>query len=238
MNKRIENVLNVALAVSAVAIALTVVTRAFAGNPAADRLPSPSDPPTFVDGWEELTPPGVLVGAADAPVKVVEFSDLQCPFCKRFHSSLKRAMAEGGGNVAYTFVHFPLSGHSQAMEAARAAQCAAEFGAFQTFIDAVFDKQELLGTRSIASFAADAGIGDTLSLLQCMGDSVRTAPVDQGRELGSRMNVSGTPTVIVNGWRFPTTPPDSQFNRVVQDLLAGRDPFPAARRRPWWSVLR
>jgi protein-disulfide isomerase len=102
------------------------------------------------------------------------------------------------------------------MEAARAAQCAALSGAFEAFIDAVFEKQESLGTRSIASLAADAGIDDTLSLLHCMADRESTAPVDQGVELGNRMNVSGTPTVIVNGWRFPTTPPDSQFMRVVQ----------------------
>ena len=141
---------------------------------------------------------------------------------------------ETGGRVSYTFVHFPLPGHAFAEEAARAAQCATESGAFESFIDIVFQKQDSLATKSISSLARDAGISDTLALLTCMADSARTALVPQGVEFGSRMNVNGTPTVIVNGWRFPTTPPDSQFMRVVQDLISGREPFPEVRRRRWF----
>ena len=84
-------------------------------------------------------------GNANAPVKVVEFSDFECPFCKSFHSTMKQVMQyyEKDGKVAWVYRHFPLDQiHSKARKEAQAAECAAELGgnkAFWTFADGLFE---------------------------------------------------------------------------------------------------
>jgi protein-disulfide isomerase len=84
-------------------------------------------------------------GNANAPVKVVEFSDFECPFCKSFHASMKQVMNdyEKDGKVAWVYRHFPLDQiHSKARKEAQAAECAAELGgntAFWTFADELFE---------------------------------------------------------------------------------------------------
>ncbi len=91
-----------------------------------------------VDGEDHIR------GNPNAPVKLVEFSDFECPFCKRFHPIMKRLMEEYGkeGKVAWVYRHFPIDSlHSKARKEAQAAECANELGgneAFWTFTDKLF----------------------------------------------------------------------------------------------------
>ena len=84
-------------------------------------------------------------GNAKAPVKVVEFSDFECPFCKSFHASMRQVMNdyEKDGKVAWIYRHFPLDQiHSKARKEAQAAECAAELGgntAFWAYADRLFE---------------------------------------------------------------------------------------------------
>ncbi len=85
-----------------------------------------------------------ILGNPNAPVKLVEFSDFECPFCKRFHLTMKRLMNEYGeeGKVAWVYRHFPLDSiHSKARKEAQAAECANELGgneAFWAYSDRLF----------------------------------------------------------------------------------------------------
>jgi len=84
-------------------------------------------------------------GNPNAPVKIVEYSDMECPFCKRFHSTMQQVMDEygKGGQVAWVYRHFPLDSiHSKARPEAIAAECANELGgndAFWKFTDRFFE---------------------------------------------------------------------------------------------------
>lgn len=84
-------------------------------------------------------------GDATAPVKIIEFADFECPFCKSFHSTMKQVMLnyEKDGKVAWVYRHFPLDQiHSKARKEAQAAECAAELGGnkgFWTFADGLFE---------------------------------------------------------------------------------------------------
>ncbi len=86
-----------------------------------------------------------ILGNPDAPVKLVEFSDFECPFCKRFHLTMKRLMNEDreDGKVAWVYRHFPLDSlHSKARKEAQAAECANELGgneAFWAYSDRLFE---------------------------------------------------------------------------------------------------
>src|SRR3989344_453399 len=82
-------------------------------------------------------------GNPDAPIKIVEYSDFECPFCKRFHETMQQVSAEYGDQVAWVYRHFPLDQlHSKARKEAVASECAAELGgndAFWKFTDRFFE---------------------------------------------------------------------------------------------------
>lgn len=96
------------------------------------------------DNVQPLTGNDHVLGNPNASVKLIEFSDLECPFCKRHHETMKRIMEEYGesGKVAWVYRHFPLESlHKKARHEALAAECAAELGgnsAFWAYIDRVF----------------------------------------------------------------------------------------------------
>ena len=84
-------------------------------------------------------------GNPDASITIVEFSDFQCPFCTRFHPTVKQALAEYGDQVRWVYKHFPLSQiHPEAISDAEASECIAEQkggDGFWNFADALFASQ-------------------------------------------------------------------------------------------------
>jgi len=82
-------------------------------------------------------------GNPEANVTIVEYSDLECPFCQRFHPTMQQVIAEYGDSVRWVYRHFPLvSLHSKAPKEAEAAECAGELGgndAFWKYIDRIFE---------------------------------------------------------------------------------------------------
>lgn len=106
-------------------------------------------------------------GDINAPVKIIEFSDLECPFCKQFQSTLKKVMTDYGdtGKVAWVFRHFPIDQlHPKARKEAQAAECANQLGgnkAFWAYIDKVFEvtpSNNRLDLSRLPAFAADIGL--------------------------------------------------------------------------------
>jgi len=87
-------------------------------------------------------------GNSNASVTIVEFSDIECPFCKKFHQTMIQIMNEYGrdGRVAWVYRHFPLEqSHQFAREGALAAECANEEGgpeAFWSFVNEVFGSSQ------------------------------------------------------------------------------------------------
>ena len=101
-----------------------------------------------------------LRGNPDAPIKIVEFSDFECPFCSRLHPTLTR-IVEDNDDVAWVYRHFPLSSHSNAFSAAIASECIARVGgnnAFWNFADVAFANQRQLGNRFYEEFVQEAGL--------------------------------------------------------------------------------
>lgn len=111
-------------------------------------------PPTVYSGNSAITVPEVtkddhVLGNPDALIKIIEYSDLDCPFCRTFHATMKQIMAVYGdsGQVAWVYRHFPLVElHPNAPRLAEASECVAELGgndAFWKFIDEVFTMDRL-----------------------------------------------------------------------------------------------
>lgn len=138
------------------------------------------------------------IGAADAPVTLVEFTDYQCPFCKRFHErtwpELKRRYVDSG-KLRLVVRDLPLPFHGEALPAAIAARCAGEQGRFGEVHDALIATTELTAD-AIGRIAATAGVAPEPFGTCIKGAAVRAA-IDADTAVAGRLGVDGTPGFVV-----------------------------------------
>ena len=219
MKGQLDHVLSIALTLSAAALAIGLVHREFFAKAPLPPMES-SAIPQFMPAWKDALPAGVLIGRRDAQVKIVELADLECPFCRQFHKTAHRVMSEHPADVALVFVHYPLRMHRFAEQAARAAECADDRGHFAELVDAVYGKQDSLGFKTWADFGREAGVTDPDAFQSCALAATSPKRVAAGRAYGDKINVTGTPTVIVNGWRFAGTPSYALLDSTVRAQLA------------------
>jgi protein-disulfide isomerase len=144
------------------------------------------------------TPFNVL-GPADAPVTVFEFSDLQCPYCARFTErtfpQLRRNYV-ATGKLRYIVRDLPLSSHAFAVPAAVAARCAGEQGRFWEYRAALFGAQADLGKEPYARIGRRLGL-DVERLESCRRDGRQAAKVQADAEFARSQGISGTPTFVI-----------------------------------------
>lgn len=149
-----------------------------------------------------------ILGSFDAPVKVVEYSDLECPFCKDFHMVMKEIIEEYGpsGKVAWVYRHLPLTIHPKAFKEAEATECANELGGnfkFWQYTDRIFqitksnntlDPKELINTAEYLNLDIDK-----FSL--CLNSSKYTKFIEESVKSAQEAGARGTPysIVIFNG---------------------------------------
>jgi protein-disulfide isomerase len=138
-------------------------------------------------------------GAATAPVTVVMFTDLQCPACAAAHPVLEKIVAEYGGRARLVVRHFPLTRtHENAFKAAEAASAAHAQGKFFEYADVLYKNQNALDTASLKRYAAQIGLNQKQFDTEL--DSGKYAAVVRADiKDGENYNVTGTPTVFVNG---------------------------------------
>jgi protein-disulfide isomerase len=217
MNNRIDRAITIVLAISALGVAASAVKSSFARPLTGRAVPQP---PTYVDGWERAVQIGQSFGGdSSAPVKVVTFFDLECPACAGFHSTLKQVEAARPGSVQNIYVHFPLGYHRFALPAARGAECAAQVGKFQEWVSVLFEKRDSLGLKSWGHYALEAGIKDTSRVNECVRNLKFNSRIDAGTKFGESIQVGGTPTVLINGWRFHVTPSSVAIDSAIDASL-------------------
>ncbi len=151
-----------------------------------------------------------VLGEADAPVLVFEYSDLQCPFCGAFDRNqfptLKTDYIDMG-KVRYVYRHFPLTmTHADAERAAEASECASDQDMFFEYIKEVFSdatRQQNLSADVLREIADEVGL-DLTDYDACIAAASKGPRVDQDVNSGNALSVSGTPTFFVNGIRANT----------------------------------
>ena len=231
MRDRTQALASLLLALSAVAVAAAVLHREFVDMPPPPASVSITGPPSFMPEWKSWLPAGISMGDTAGKIKVIEFSDLECPVCRRFDQTVATMRSRFPNDVAVIFYHFPLPQHRFARPAARAAECAGQQGRFEEFVREVYRRQDSLGLKPWAAFARAAAVHDSSAFERCVGSNASVSRVDAGLALGQRMGVHGTPTVIVNGWRFPSTPDERTLERAIRALLVGATPVDSAKGR-------
>src|SRR3990167_5036551 len=130
---------------AAVAGTTTTGTNQAAGAPAAAGAPQPQQ----AAKKPEVTNADWYKGNKNAKVVMVEYSDLECPFCKSFHPTMQQVMKDYGDKVKWVYRHYPLSFHANAQKEAEASECAGKLGgndAFWKYTDAIFERTTSNGT--------------------------------------------------------------------------------------------
>jgi len=158
-------------------------------------------------------------GPATARVEIVEFSDFQCPFCKRVVPVLKQLTAKYPTQVKLVWKDFPLPNHPDAKPAAEAAQCARDQGKFWEYHDKLFDSQSEMTPENLKQWAGQMGM-DAAKFNACFENATHRQLVQADMEEGRRDGVSSTPTVFINGRALIGALPIEAYEEVIQEELA------------------
>jgi protein-disulfide isomerase len=172
-------------------------------------------------------------GRADAPVTVVEFTDYQCPYCRRFQAEtwprLKRDYVDTG-KVRFIVRDLPLSFHSHARPAAEAAHCAAEQGHFWPMHDALLASDTQLDLASLVQRAQAMGL-DAARFRDCVTANKYDSDIARNAATAAALGLRGTPAFVLGrmshgaleGIRFYGAVPYADFARIIDSLLAARE---------------
>jgi protein-disulfide isomerase len=163
-------------------------------------------------------------GPSEAPITIVEFSDYQCPFCRRWHDQVSQDLfAAYPGKIRLVFRNLPLTSiHPDAFSAAEAAMCAGEQDAYWEFHDRLFGG-ELLGTQVYLQYARDLGL-DLTPFEACLNDRKYQAEVQADSDFALNLGVRSTPTFFINGLAIVGAQPLDVFKQVIDKELAGEIP--------------
>ena len=184
---------------------------------------APSAP---VVNMEQLADDDAVLGDEDAPVTIIEFSDYQCPFCKRFHTDTFPQLNEEyikTGKVKFIYRDFPLGFHQNAQKAAEAAECAGEQGKYYEMHEKLFTMGNGDGSGlnpvDLKKCAQELKL-DTGKFNTCLDSSAMRQEVAKDLADGQRAGVQGTPGFFVNGQEISGAQPFGAFQAVIEAELS------------------
>jgi protein-disulfide isomerase len=178
----------------------------------------------MIPDWRDDLVKGIRLGSDAAPAQFIEFADFECPFCGDFHKKLKVLQQRYPTQVSLTYVHFPLPGHRFAIPAARVAECAGEQGRFEAMYGQLFDGQDQFGLKPWDDYATAAGVPNLGAFDACIKKTDPIPRVEEGKRLGTKLDIQGTPTVVINGWKLGRPPTLDELDHMVKAILAGKSP--------------
>jgi len=220
-----DRILSTALTLAALAVASVVVAQRLSSAPRNAESQSVSGlAGEFLSDWRRYAASGLPATESKAPFHIVVLNDYECPFCRRFHGVLSELRRAHPG-IAVSYLHFPIEGHRFSATAARAAECGQANGRFEELNDVLLSKQDSLGLKSWASFAFDAGVRDTARFARCVRDTVSLPRVAAGLLVGKEIGLTGTPTVLVNGWKLSRPPTLSELREMHAAVVNGQPLF-------------
>ena len=141
---------------------------------------------------------GASRGPVDARVTIVEFSDYQCPFCKRAEATIKQVDALYPGQLRIVYRHLPLDFHADAEPAARAATCAGAQERFWDYHDLLFENQQALGRDPLFAYAEQLEL-EMDAFRACFDDEATRSSVAEDMRVARELGASATPTFFING---------------------------------------
>ena len=169
-------------------------------------------------------------GDRNAEISIIEFSDTECPFCKRFHETMDQVVAQYDGKVNWVYRHFPLASlHAKAQKEAEATECAGELGGnegFWAYTDRLFEitpSNDGLDEDQLPEIAEYAGLNKS-SFEECLSSGRHASKVRDDLSDGSDAGARGTPYSVVitkDGQTIPLSgaQPFSSVSALIDQLL-------------------
>ncbi|MEX1997979.1 MAG: DsbA family protein [Candidatus Andersenbacteria bacterium] len=163
-----------------------------------------------------------VLGVADAPVTIVEFSDFECPYCRQFHQTTFRQLREtyiDSGKARFVHKDFPLSQiHPQAQAAAAAAYCAGRQGQFWEYAEKLYAPEAVLDKAALEQYAQALTL-DTTAFTTCQEESGTEEKITRNARAAIAAGVTGTPAFVVNGVLIEGALPLAQFTATIEAAL-------------------
>lgn len=161
-------------------------------------------------------------GGKDAKVKIVEFSDFQCPFCTRAAATVNELKKIYGNKIQVAFKHYPLPMHQQAKPASEASMCINEQSSdkFWKYHDKLFANADKLGDEDLKKYAKEVG-ADVKKFEECYSSKKYAKAVEADMEYGNKLGVRSTPTFFVNGRLVQGAQPIENFREIIDEELSG-----------------
>ncbi len=153
------------------------------------------------------------LGNLDAPVKIIYYSDFECPFCPDYVENLKKIMHyDTNRQIVFAFRHFILNGHSLAYDAAMASECASEQGAFWEMYNKLYEnnREHNLGSETYLKNAKDLDL-NIEKFSACMESNKYAGKIQTSINEAKSYGVSGTPSTYINGKSYPGAYPYEDF---------------------------
>ena len=196
-------------------------------------LPVPPLPPAPVSDSVSLpSVTGIMIGKADAPLTMIEYTDLQCPFCRQYHITAYEQIKKDWidtGKLRYLVRDLPIESiHPQAMPAARATRCAGEQGKFWEMRHAILLNNGRLTNDAFGPFAQDLKL-NMAAFNKCYADTAKfQAEISKDMAEAAAVGISATPSFVIgktsagqmDGVRFIGAQPYAAFEAKLKELAA------------------
>ncbi len=219
-----------AIVISGIVIAIAIVWSVGKSNTA--QVAEGPEATGDLEAMREVTANDHVRGDLKAPVMIVEYSDTECPFCKRFHETMKEVVKKYDGKVAWTYRHFPLAElHQKAQKEAEATECAGKLGGhgmFWSYTDALYaatPSNDGLATSELPKIAGNLGL-DVAKFNACLESGEMTKRVDADKENGMATGGNGTPwsILVAGGKKYPINgaQPIEAISAIIDEALAAK----------------
>jgi len=166
-----------------------------------------------------------FLGDDNAPVTIIEFSDYQCPFCRRFWQDTFPQIIDqyvNTGKVKFVYRDLPLSIHADAQSAAEAAECADDQGKYWQYHDKLFEEQTRgatsLSDDNLKKWAVEIGLNSS-QFNKCFDSEKYREEVQKDATDASLAGATGTPSFFINGRLLVGAQPFSAFKAVIEEAL-------------------
>jgi len=152
-----------------------------------------------------------IQGAKNAKISMITYSDYECPYCNRWHPTMKSLIDKYGEKITFAYRHFPLSFHTHAQKIAEVSECIAEYTgeeAFWKFTDSIYEKmadksiyttqndKPIITDDTLLTLAANAGANQN-KIKSCLDSGEKTAIIKAMIDAASAAGIGGTPATVI-----------------------------------------
>lgn len=157
-------------------------------------------------------------GSATAKITLIEFSDFQCPYCRKTRPTIKKILETYPGKIKYVFRDFPLGFHHQSPKAHQAANCSKDQNKYWEYNSLLWERFGKIQISDLKGYAKELGL-DQKKFDECLDSDKYASEVEKDINDGAQAGVSGTPAYFINGILLSGAQPFEEFQKLIEEEL-------------------